>query len=134
MMLGLLISVSFLAHDLAMAGGVPGSDMRVDPRAAPASSVLVVHVTGGEEAALAVPEQVPHQHCSEDACPVESGCEITRVAVPTANDALDATLQSILGELGPEAERRSAVGPRASDAAPFIASRDQRVMFQVFLI
>ncbi|MDQ3694756.1 MAG: hypothetical protein M3464_14190 [Chloroflexota bacterium] len=80
-----------------------------------------------------MPEQAPHQHCADDACPVHSGCEITRVAVPTVNNSLDATLQAILCEIGPEVERRSVVGSRASGDAAFISSRDQRVMFQIFL-
>lgn len=131
--LGLVVTLSFLAHDLGMVSLAPGSEFRFIPTAGSTVSTQVTHVAGagGREATHAI---TPHQHRADEDGPAQSACEITWAAIPTVNETLAATMHAMPNQIEPtmlwRGDRRS---PGVTDTA-VLSARDQRALFQVFLI
>lgn len=131
--LGLLVTLSFLAHDLGMIGLAPGSELRFVTNAGAGVNAQVVHVATARDSETTHATTL-HQHRGDGDEPAQSGCEITWVAVPAVNDTLDATLLAILNQIESTVPGSSVSrSPCVADAALHWA-RNQRSLFQVFLI
>jgi hypothetical protein len=128
--LGFLLTIAFLAHDAGMASVAAHGEVQVVATTFTASQIRVVHVVDG----TARYEGGSHHQHAVPADPQQSQCEIARAAIPTANDALDVTLHTIPSAVVPETEGDGALRPPWATDVAFRSSRDQRTLFQVFLI
>jgi hypothetical protein len=132
-MVGLLLALAFLAHDLGMVGLAPGSELRLVPDAGSPVNARVVHVTVVKDrhTTQAITQ---HQHWPEEDAPAPSGCEIALTAVPTADETSAAIRQASLNQIEPAIPWRGASLLSCAADVAVLSPGDQRAFFQVFLI
>lgn len=129
--LGLLLAITLFGHDLSMGGLAAPEERQFVPSAITPPAIQVVHVAVDTEGNRA--RGLHHQH----ALPEEPGqrqCQLARAAVAAANDLLDTTLDMIPNAIVPVAGWHDRSRPLPAVDITFPSSRDQRTLFQVFLI
>ena len=128
---GLLIALMFLAHDVGMASAAPHGKLLVRPQAAAPSHLPVLHIARDTGASHRLRS---HHQCTPPEAPPQSQCEISRAAVRTAANTLDATLQAVPAAIRPVAGGHDVVIPPWGVDASVLSARDWRTLLQVFLI
>ncbi|MBA2518489.1 MAG: hypothetical protein H0V24_02380 [Chloroflexia bacterium] len=132
--LGLLTIVSFIVHDAGMTSLAPGVSTLLAPGLFSASEARVVHDIRGSEDVHPARDHSSHHDREADADPMAASCDMYRVAVTTATELLDDTMQTQTRVMDPSVTQRKSPGPWPVAGATFPSSRDQRTMCQVFLI
>lgn len=111
----------------------PGSELRFVSNVGTGVNAQVVHVATARDRETTHAVTL-HQHDGDGDEPAQSGCEITWVAVPVANNTLDATLHAVLNQLESTASWRGVSRSPCVADADLLWARNQRSLFQVFLI
>lgn len=133
--LGLLMTIAFLAHDVAMASATAGEMTHTGASSGLTTDTRIHHVIStGDSAHDAGLGHSVHHACEGDACPIETMCGIARDAVPTDTDLLLLTMQAMTGESMPISVWQAAPDRHLFASTLLPSSHDQRIMYQVFLI
>lgn len=129
--LGVLIVIVFLAHDLGMASMAAYEEFQHHPRMVSPSSIRVLHIPDDRVVSHNLASHT--QHGTPDA-PVQSECEISRAAVTRVNDTFDTTVLESASTILLEVAWHDALRSLWVVGVTYRSSRDQRTLFQVFLI